>query len=72
RPSSLRGCGGVAAGDSIVLTPLDFHTITARPVKTAEIITVHQTRRPLKPMRDHPWRKRLRPEREQHPAAAIT
>ena len=52
--------------------PLGFHEITSRPVKTAEVITVHQPRRPVTPRRDHPWRTRLRLEREQHPAAAIT
>ena len=52
--------------------PLGFHEITARPVKTAEVITVHHPQRPVKPTRDHPWRKQLRPEREHHTAAAIT
>ena len=52
--------------------PLGFHEITSRPVKMAEVITVHHLQRPVKPRRDHPWRTRLRPEREQHPAAAIT
>jgi len=52
--------------------PLGFHEITSRPVKTAEVITVHQPRRPVTSRRDHPWRTRLRREREQHPAAAIT
>lgn len=52
--------------------PFDVHVIAARPVKTAAVITVHQPRRPVTPTRDHPWRKRLWPEREQHPAAVIT
>ena len=51
---------------------LDYQVIAARPVKTTEVITVHHARRPVPPRPDHPWRKRLRPEREQHTAAVIT
>jgi hypothetical protein len=42
---------------------LDFHAITARPVKALEAKTVHPPRRPVTPRPDHPWRRRLRPER---------
>jgi len=52
--------------------PLGFHAITVRPVKTVEVKPVHHLRRPVTPRPDHPWRKRLRPQREPHTAAAIT
>jgi|CXWL01.1.fsa_nt_gi hypothetical protein len=52
--------------------PLAFHAITARPVKVVEAKTVHSPRRPVTPRPDHPWRKRLRPERTSHAAAAGT
>ena len=51
---------------------LDYHVITARPVKTAEVKPVHHLRRPVTPRPDHPWRTRLRPERGQSTAAGIT
>jgi len=51
---------------------LDFHAITSRPMKAAEAKTVHRPRRPVTPRPDHPWRKRLRPERTRHAAAAGT
>ena len=52
--------------------PLAFHAITSRPVKVVEAKTVHPPRRPVTPRPDHPWRKRLRPERTSHAAAAGT
>ena len=42
---------------------LVYHAITARPVKAVEAKTVHPPRRPVTPRPDHPWRRRLRPER---------
>ena len=51
---------------------LDFHAITSRPMKAAEAKTVHRPRRPVTPRPDHPWRKRLRPERTSHAAAVGT
>ena len=51
---------------------LDFHAITSRPMKAAEAKPVHQPRRPVTPSPDHPWRRRLRPERTRHAAAAGT
>ena len=51
---------------------LGFHAITSRPMKAAEAKTVYQPRRPVTPRPDHPWRKRLRPERTRHAAAAGT
>ena len=50
---------------------LDYQVIAARPVKAATVSTVRPVRHPVTPARDHPWRRRLRPEREQHTAAAI-
>ena len=41
---------------------LDYHVITARPVKAA-VKPVHHLRHPVTPRPDHPWRTRLRPER---------
>jgi hypothetical protein len=52
--------------------PLGFHAITSRPMKAGEAKTVHQPRCPVTPRPDHPWRKRLRPERTSHAAAAGT
>jgi transposase-like protein len=43
--------------------PLAFHAITARPVKVVEAKTVYPPRCPVTPRPDHPWRRRLRPER---------
>ena len=51
--------------------PLGFHAITVRPVKAVEVKPVHHLRGPIPPRPDHPWRKRVRPEREQYTAAAI-
>ncbi|MGH7207972.1 MAG: ISNCY family transposase [Nitrospiraceae bacterium] len=51
---------------------LDAHVITSRPVKAAEVNPVHLPRRPVTPRPDHPWRKRLLPERGQYTAAART
>ena len=51
---------------------LGFHAIASRPMKAAEVTTVHHPRRPVTPTPDHPWRKRLLPERRPHAAAGIT
>lgn len=51
---------------------LSFHVITARPVSTVAVTTVPRSRPPITPAADHPWRKRWRRERGQHPAAART
>jgi len=51
---------------------LGFHAIPARPLPAAAVTTVSRSRRPIKPPADHPWRKRWRQERGQHPAAAGT
>jgi hypothetical protein len=50
--------------------PLAFHAITSRPVKAVEAKTVHPPRRPVTPRPDHPWRRRLRPERRTHATVA--
>ena len=42
---------------------LDYHVITSRPVKAAEVTMVHHPRRPVTPRPDHPWRTRMLPER---------
>lgn len=52
--------------------PLGFHAITSRLMKAGEAKMVHQPRCPVAPRPDHPWRKRLRPERTSHAAAAGT
>jgi hypothetical protein len=52
--------------------PLDFHAITSRPVKAREAKTVHPPRRPVTPRPDHPWRRRLWPERRTPAAMANT
>jgi len=52
--------------------PLGVHAITSRPMKAGEAKMVHQPRCPVAPRPDHPWRKRLRPERTSHAAAAGT
>jgi transposase len=51
---------------------LGFHAITSRPVKAAAVKPVPRARRPVTPRPEHPWRKRLLPERGTHAAAAIT
>ena len=51
---------------------LDYHAIAARPMRAPEASQVHPPRRPVKPTPEHPWRKRLLPERPQHAAAGIT
>lgn len=51
---------------------LGFHAITSRPMKAAEVKTVSHPRRLVTPRSDHPWRRRLRPERTTHAAAAGT
>ena len=52
--------------------PLAFHAITSRPVKVGEAKTVHPPRRPVTPRPDHPWRRRLRPERRTPATVATT
>ena len=52
--------------------PLGFHAITARPVKAAAVTPVHPLRRPVTPRPDHPWRRRLQPERRTQATVANT
>ena len=52
--------------------PLAFHAITSRPVKVVEAKTVPPPRRPVTPRPDHPWRRRLRPERRTPATGATT
>ena len=52
--------------------PLAFHAITSRPVKVVEAKTVHPPRRPVTPRPDHPWHRRLRPERRTQATVATT
>lgn len=52
--------------------PLDFHAITSRPVKAVEAKTVPPPRRSVTPRPDHPWRRRLRPERRTQATVANT
>lgn len=52
--------------------PLDYQAIAARPVRVPAPSTVSIPQRPVKPTPDHPWRKRLLPERGQHAAADRT
>ena len=52
--------------------PLDFHTITSRPVKAAEAKTVHPPRRSVPPRPDHPWRRPLQSERRTQATVART
>jgi hypothetical protein len=52
--------------------PLAFHAITARPVTVVEVKRVHPPRRPVTPRPDHPWRRRLRPERRTQATVART
>ena len=51
---------------------LEFHAITARPVKAVEAKPVPPPRRPVTPRPDHPWRQRLRPERRAQATGART
>ena len=51
---------------------LTYEAITARPVRVPAPSTVSMPPRPGKPTQDHPWRKRLLPERDPHAAAART
>ena len=51
---------------------LDYQGIAARPARVATPRRTEGARRPGKPPQDHPWRKRLLPERGQHAATAIT
>ena len=43
--------------------PLGFHVITVRPVKATVVTPVHPPQHPVTPRPNHPWRRRLRPER---------
>ena len=52
--------------------PLGFHAITSRPVKAVEAKTVPPPRRPVTPRPDHPWQRRLRPERRTQATGART
>jgi hypothetical protein len=52
--------------------PLGFHAITSRPVKIAAVTPIHPPRRPVTPRPDHPWRRRLRPERRTQATVART
>ncbi len=51
---------------------LDSQAIAARPARVATPPRIQDARRPGKPPQDHPWRKRLLPERGQHAATVIT
>ena len=51
---------------------LGFHAITSRSMKAAAVKPVPRSRQPVTPRPEHPWRKRLLPERGTHAAAAIT
>ena len=51
---------------------LGFHAITSWPMKAAEAKKVHRPRRPVTPRPDHPWRRRLRPERRTQATVART
>lgn len=51
---------------------LAFHAITSRPVKVVEAKTVRSPRRPVTPRPDHPWRRRLQPERPTQATGATT
>ena len=50
--------------------PLDYQAIAARPVRVPAPSTVSIPQGPVKPRPDHPWRKRLLPDRGHHAAAA--
>ncbi|MEP6933304.1 MAG: hypothetical protein ABI988_05120, partial [Nitrospirota bacterium] len=52
--------------------PLGVHAITSRPVKIAAGAPSHPLRRPVTPRPDHPWRRRLRPERRTQATGAGT
>ncbi|OQW64170.1 MAG: hypothetical protein A4S17_14375 [Proteobacteria bacterium HN_bin10] len=49
---------------------LGVHAIAARPVSVAEATPWPRARRRVRPRPEHPWRKRLLPERGPHAAAA--
>ncbi|MBH0191323.1 MAG: ISNCY family transposase [Nitrospira sp.] len=44
--------------------PLDYHAISARPERVVAPLKAHISQRPVTPSPDHPWRRRLRPERQ--------
>jgi hypothetical protein len=52
--------------------PLDYHAIPARPERVAEPPKDQVPRRPVTPRPDHPWRRRLRPERRTQATVANT
>lgn len=52
--------------------PLDYHAIPARPERVAAPPKAHVPRRPVPPRPDHPWRRRLRPERRTPATVANT
>jgi hypothetical protein len=50
--------------------PLGFHAIAARPtMKRVDTNTIQHPRPPVVPRPDHPWRKRLLPDKGHHAAA---
>jgi len=51
---------------------LAYHAITSRPVKAGAVKPIPPPRRLVTPRPEHPWRKRLLPERSPHAAAGIT
>lgn len=52
--------------------PLDYRAIPARPERVPEPLKAHVPRRPVTPRPDHPWRRRLRPERRTPATVANT
>ncbi|MGZ8366064.1 MAG: hypothetical protein ACXW37_06745 [Nitrospira sp.] len=52
--------------------PRDYHAIPARPERVAEPPKDQVPRRPVTPRPDHPWRRRLRPERRTQATVANT
>jgi transposase len=51
---------------------LASHVIASRPVRAEAPPKPAEARRPVKPTAEHPWRKRLLPDRARHAAAGIT
>lgn len=49
---------------------LAYEAITTRPARVPACPKGHRPRHPVTPPSDHPWRKRLLPNRRQHAAAA--
>lgn len=52
--------------------PLAYQVIAACRTRVPATPTSHRSPRPVTPPRDHPWRKRLLPERDSHAAMTIT